>query len=238
MNRIIFIIPYMGNYPWYFPYFLHSCRYNPTVDFLIFTDNNDPYLEFLPNVQIIPCSIDRFKAEAAKVLGFDVAIGSGYKLCDLSSHSDGSDGGLYRDTSGWIHFLQQMLWILFYFSTKAIIFVRLFPYGKVFTVCYVQPDKRKPTAGLYRLHRLLYFTRAVQFPRPVSAITSGSGTESVAPSMQQPVIRQSESTNGRDRHDDSDLWLPVRLFLSRVETGSITEEIKMSIFHNSCLLPN
>jgi len=26
MTRIIFIITYMGQFPWYFPYFLHSCR--------------------------------------------------------------------------------------------------------------------------------------------------------------------------------------------------------------------
>jgi len=83
MPRIIFIITFMGKYPWHFPYFLHSCRYNPTVDFLVFTDNNDPGLELPPNVKIISYSIEQFKAEAAKALGFDVAVESGYKLCDL-----------------------------------------------------------------------------------------------------------------------------------------------------------
>jgi len=83
VHRIIFIIPYIGKYPWYFPYFLHSCRYNPTVDFLLFTDNNDPSLELPPNVKIVTCSIKQFKAEAAKALGFEVAVESGYKLCDF-----------------------------------------------------------------------------------------------------------------------------------------------------------
>jgi hypothetical protein len=46
MPRILFIITYMGQFPWYFPYFLHSCRYNPTIDFLIFTDNNEPNIEY------------------------------------------------------------------------------------------------------------------------------------------------------------------------------------------------
>ena len=73
----------MGKYPWYFPYFLHSCRYNPTVDFLIFTDNYDPNLEIPSNVKMIPYSIDLFKADAAKTLGFEVAVSSGYKLCDF-----------------------------------------------------------------------------------------------------------------------------------------------------------
>ena len=74
MPRIVFIIAYIGEYPWYFPYFLHSCRYNPTADFLIFTDNNDPNFELPPNVNIIPYSIAQFKADAAKALGFEVAV--------------------------------------------------------------------------------------------------------------------------------------------------------------------
>ena len=41
MQQIVCIITYMGKYPWYFPNYLHSCRYNPTIDFLIFTDNNE-----------------------------------------------------------------------------------------------------------------------------------------------------------------------------------------------------
>jgi len=80
--QIVFLIVYMGNYPWYFPYFLHSCRYNPDIDFLIFTDNNAK-LELPENVKIIPYSLEQFKAEASKALGFDVAIESGYKLCDF-----------------------------------------------------------------------------------------------------------------------------------------------------------
>jgi len=83
MQRIVFVIAYMGKYPWYFPYFLHSCRYNPTVDFLFFTDNNDSKLELPPNVKLIPCSIEQFKSEAAEVLGFEVAVSYVYKLCDF-----------------------------------------------------------------------------------------------------------------------------------------------------------
>ena len=83
MNRIVLLITYIGAFPWYFTYFLHSCQYNLTVDFLIFTDNNVPNLELPPNVKIIPYSIEQFKADATKALGFDVAVESGYKLCDF-----------------------------------------------------------------------------------------------------------------------------------------------------------
>ena len=83
MPRIKIIITYMGNYPWYFPYYLHSCRYNPTIDFLILTNNDDPILELPANVTILPYSIEQLKADASKSLGFEIAVESGYKLCDF-----------------------------------------------------------------------------------------------------------------------------------------------------------
>jgi len=82
MNRMVFIICWHGDYPWYFPYFLHSCRYNPTIDFLIFTENKAK-LDLPPNMKIITYSLEQFKAEASKALGFEVAVESGYKLCDF-----------------------------------------------------------------------------------------------------------------------------------------------------------
>ena len=80
---MVFLICWHGGYPWYFPYFLHSCRYNPGIDFLIFTDNTDAKFNLPANVKTIPYSMEQFKSDAAKALGFDVAIESGYKICDF-----------------------------------------------------------------------------------------------------------------------------------------------------------
>ena len=80
---ITFLICWHGDYPWYFPYFFHSCRYNPDIDFFIFTDNKNEKVDFPKNVKIIPYSIEQFKKDAAKTLGFEVSVGSGYKLCDF-----------------------------------------------------------------------------------------------------------------------------------------------------------
>jgi len=77
-----------------------------------------------------------------------------------------------------------------FFSTKAVIFVRLFLDGKVFAVYYVQSDTRKPTAGLFRLHRFLQFTRAVSTPTRGSYNVRVGGVIRVVLSMQPPVIRQ------------------------------------------------
>lgn len=72
-----------GPYPWYFPYFVHSCGYNPTVDFIIITDN----LELIPNkpvnVNIVYRTLDEIIESASEKLGFRVNIDYPYKLCDF-----------------------------------------------------------------------------------------------------------------------------------------------------------
>ncbi|GHT60074.1 hypothetical protein AGMMS50239_08240 [Bacteroidia bacterium] len=82
-SKMALIIVYIGNLPWYFPYFLHSCYYNPSIDFFIFTDNKEELSNVPPNVHLIPYSIEQFKTDASNALDFNVTIESGYKLCDF-----------------------------------------------------------------------------------------------------------------------------------------------------------
>ena len=79
---------------------------------------------------------------------------------------------LYLYSVGIKILLQFILCICFFFSIKVIIFVRLFDYRKVFALFYLWSDKRKPTAGYFRLHRLLCFIRGVLLPIPTEAIKS------------------------------------------------------------------
>ena len=83
LHSIAFLICWQGLYPWYFPYFLHSCRYNPDIDFFIFKSNISENLDVPANVKIIPYSLMQFNADATKAMGFEVAVESGYKLCDF-----------------------------------------------------------------------------------------------------------------------------------------------------------
>ncbi|MBA3283917.1 MAG: hypothetical protein H0U27_02500, partial [Nitrosopumilus sp.] len=71
-----------GAFPWYFIYFIHSCRYNPSVDFIIITDNAAP-TNLPDNVKFINKSLDSINQIAAQKLGFPVAINNPYKLCDF-----------------------------------------------------------------------------------------------------------------------------------------------------------
>src|SRR5688572_26155316 len=80
-NKIIIIICFYGPFPWFFKYFLHSCKFNDTIDFVIFSDTE--YDEDVPsNVTIYNQTLLEFKKLASEKLGFEVNIDESYKVCD------------------------------------------------------------------------------------------------------------------------------------------------------------
>lgn len=82
-KSIIIITCWYGSYPWYFPYFIHSCSFNPTIDFFIITDNTEPIPNKPSNITIIHKSLDEIKAIFSRKLGLTASIACPYKLCDF-----------------------------------------------------------------------------------------------------------------------------------------------------------
>ncbi len=82
-ERLVLIACYMGKLPWYFNYFVHSCRFNPTVDFYFVGDNFNSRKEFPDNVHVVQCTLSEFSSLASDRLGFSVDIKHPYKLCDF-----------------------------------------------------------------------------------------------------------------------------------------------------------
>ena len=83
-KSVALIICYFGKMPWYFNYFVHSCEYNPSVDFYIITDNADSRDRKMPNnIKLIYKTLREVSLMAAEKLGFEVNISYGYKLCDF-----------------------------------------------------------------------------------------------------------------------------------------------------------
>ena len=82
-TNIAIIICFYGTFPWYFPYFLQSCKYNLNIDFYLITDN--PCLNtYVPsNVFVVRKSIKKIEEISERKLGFKVAINHPYKLCDF-----------------------------------------------------------------------------------------------------------------------------------------------------------
>ncbi|MEI9919271.1 MAG: DUF6625 family protein [Bacteroidota bacterium] len=100
--KIAVVICYMGKMPWYFTYFAHSCRYNPSVDFYIITDNAITH-DLPVNVKPVYKTLAEINELATQKLGFEVSIKSGYKLCDFKPAYGLLFSDLLKDYDFWGH---------------------------------------------------------------------------------------------------------------------------------------
>jgi glycosyltransferase involved in cell wall biosynthesis len=79
---VCLIVCYLGPLPGWIHYYLQSCAFNPSLDFLIFTDQRD-----IPpppaNVRIEHLTADKFNHLAASKLGFPIQLSHPRKLCDF-----------------------------------------------------------------------------------------------------------------------------------------------------------
>lgn len=82
-KTIAIITCWYGSYPWHFPYFIHSCTFNPTIDFIIITCNKENILSKPDNIKVIHKTKDEIIGTASKKLGFKANIDYPYKLCDF-----------------------------------------------------------------------------------------------------------------------------------------------------------
>lgn len=80
--KAIFILPYFGKLPHYFPLYLISCKYNPNFYWLIITDDVTPY-ECPENVRMIRMSFETVRNLIQSKFDFPISLKKPYKLCDF-----------------------------------------------------------------------------------------------------------------------------------------------------------
>ncbi len=80
MTKIAILLCYFGKLPDSFPLFAESCRRNPTVDFLLFTDNTPEDLP--PNIHLHPIDFAALQRRVAGCFDFAITLHTPYKLCD------------------------------------------------------------------------------------------------------------------------------------------------------------
>lgn len=80
--RILMIIPYFGAWPCWFSFFIESCKYNPKIDWLFYTDCGEPP-DTADNIRFVHCSFADYKRKVSDALGIDFNPESAYKLCDI-----------------------------------------------------------------------------------------------------------------------------------------------------------
>jgi len=83
MKKIIFILPYFGQFPPYFDLWLKSAEYNKSIDFLIITDNKKMCYDIPSNVSIKIKSLDCVKNMITSKVKHKIKMKSPYKLCDF-----------------------------------------------------------------------------------------------------------------------------------------------------------
>jgi hypothetical protein len=89
-KKILFLMPYFGCFPEWFRFYLESCRWNSTIDWLFFTDCPVPE-DAPPNVRFVSISFQDYQQLVSDRLGIHFRTSSSYTVCNL------------RPAYGWIH---------------------------------------------------------------------------------------------------------------------------------------
>ena len=80
--KVVFIVPYYGEFPSYFNLFLETCKNNKDFDWLVITDIKKTY-DYPENVYLLDLSWEALKELFKQSFDFKISIDSPYKLCDF-----------------------------------------------------------------------------------------------------------------------------------------------------------
>ena len=82
MNSICYVVPYFGTLPkTSFRLWLKSCKANPTVNWIIFTDDKTEY-DYPDNVKVYYTTLDEIRERFQSFYDFPIVLDRGWKLCD------------------------------------------------------------------------------------------------------------------------------------------------------------
>lgn len=83
MKRIALIIIWIGKFKNYNDFWLKSIEKNPSVDFIVFTDQQTNTILPPPNLKIVHTSFDKLAQDFQSRFDFKVSIPQSYKFCDF-----------------------------------------------------------------------------------------------------------------------------------------------------------
>jgi len=102
MKSICLIDVYFGKLPNWINLFLETCRYNPTVNWIIFIDDKIPD-NVPPNVKFIKYSIKNMNILMSRTLQLDIKVLKPYKYCDIRPSFGVIFNEWLRDYDFWGH---------------------------------------------------------------------------------------------------------------------------------------
>ena len=81
-NKICIINCFWGNWPEWFVFFIESCKNNPNINWILFSDNTKN-LPRVNNIRFISFTREEFNSLATHKLSFKVETKNPYKVCDF-----------------------------------------------------------------------------------------------------------------------------------------------------------
>lgn len=127
--KTVFILPYFGKFPEYFPLYLFSCGWNKDFEWLIITDDRTCY-QYPDNVHVIYMTFHQLYELIQSKFDFQISLDRPHKLCDYRP----AYGYIFRDYikkyDFWGHCDPDCIWgDLKQFVTPDL----LMKYDKIFT---------------------------------------------------------------------------------------------------------
>ncbi len=80
--KVLIIIPYFGDWPPWFAYFLQTCETNPAFSWLLYSNCQKPE-KYPANVNFIQQDLSDFNLLASQKLNLKINIFNPYKICDI-----------------------------------------------------------------------------------------------------------------------------------------------------------
>lgn len=80
--KIALILPYFGNFDNLYPIWLQSCKYNPNIDWIIFTDDKTSY-NYPQNVKVHYTEFEKIKKHFQTFYDFKISLDNPYRLCNF-----------------------------------------------------------------------------------------------------------------------------------------------------------
>lgn len=78
---IAYIVPFFGKLRSDIEIWLLSVKYNPTVNWIIYTDDYTEYL-YPPNVKVVYTTFEDIRNKIQSLFDFKITLNTPYKLCD------------------------------------------------------------------------------------------------------------------------------------------------------------
>lgn len=147
MHKIAVIIPYFGNLPNYFKFFIASCKNNPSIDWLIFSDMQTT-VEMPKNVHYNIMTWDELRGKFQKNFNFPICLNRPYKLCDFRP----SFGEVFReDLIGYDYWAYGDMDLIYGDLRKFLTAEKLENYDRIYVHGHLSVFKNTPYInGIYK----------------------------------------------------------------------------------------